>query len=95
MALDRGDSGNFEVISHAEFPTALNMPKYSFGQFHGEKTVILNLDDVSEKSRIPSLNVDGAVSLINGPYRYSYFRGFHSLDHAGGSESRAFRSINF
>lgn len=67
-----GNSGKFEVVSKTEFPLGLGMPKYSFGQFRSEKTVILNLDEVSDKSKIPSLNVDGAVSL-------AFHEGFHYL----------------
>ena len=65
-------SGKAENISESEFEVSANLPKYSFGQFRNERAVIINLDDVSEKSRIPSLNVDGAVSL-------AFHEGFHYL----------------
>ncbi len=65
-------TGKTEVISATEFPISSGLPKYSFSQFRNEKTVILNLDEVSQKSRMPSLNVDGAVSL-------AFHEGFHYL----------------
>jgi hypothetical protein len=67
-----GSSGQVETVSKTEFPAASGLPMYSFGQFRSEKAVILNLDEVSEKSRIPSLNVDGAVNL-------AFHEGFHYL----------------
>lgn len=67
-----GASGKVESINKTEFPLAAEMPEYFFGQFRGEKTVIMNLDVVSEKSRVPALNVDGAVSL-------AFHEGFHYL----------------
>lgn len=67
-----GASGKYENVSKTEFPLAAGMPKYAFSQFRGEKTVIINLDDVSDKSRVQSLNVDGAVSL-------AFHEGFHYL----------------
>ncbi len=67
-----GSSGMFEIVNNTEFPLSSGMPRYSFSKFRGEKVVIINLDEVSEKSRIPSLNVDGAVSL-------AFHEGFHYL----------------
>ena len=67
-----GSSGKIETVSKSEFPLDPATPKYAFGQFRSEKVVILNLDEVSEKYKIPSLNVDGAVGL-------AVHEGFHYL----------------
>ncbi len=65
-------SGKAESISESEFTASPKSPEYSFGQFRNERAVIINLERVSERSRIPSLNVDGAVSL-------AFHESFHYL----------------
>lgn len=67
-----GSSGKFEAVTKSELPLLQGMPKYSFSKFRDERTVVINLDEVPEKSRIPSLNVDGAVNL-------AFHEGFHYL----------------
>lgn len=67
-----GRTGKSEKINRSEFSTTSKIPRYAFSEFRGEKTVIINLDEVNEKSTIPSLRVDGAVGL-------ALHEGFHYL----------------